>query len=141
MKCVYYVGATISSWLCFGLLDFESVWAWRIPCILQCLGSVVIAAFILCGFMHESPRWLMNKGREEDAYQILCDLHANGDRDDELVRNQFIEIKAGLSADRDLKHTGYSAFLKTPGNRKRLAVVMVLASGTQVRGCKHRSRR
>jgi hypothetical protein len=47
------------------------------PCALQ-LGLLV--------FAKESPRFLISKGREEEALRVLADYHANGDADDELVQ-------------------------------------------------------
>jgi hypothetical protein len=56
---------------------------------------------------YPSPRWQINKGREEAAYVSLAKMHASGDRDDGLVVNQFREIKEGLDQDKLEHHTGY----------------------------------
>lgn len=37
-------------------------------------------------FFPESPRYLMDNGRSEEALQILADLHGKGDINNELVR-------------------------------------------------------
>jgi hypothetical protein len=36
-------------------------------------------------FMPESLRWLLAKGRSEEAVKVLADYHANGTVDDVLV--------------------------------------------------------
>lgn len=37
-------------------------------------------------FFPESPRYLMDNGRSEEALQVLADLHGKGDINNELVR-------------------------------------------------------
>jgi len=44
--------------------------------LLQAVPSVLQFALIL--FAPESPRWLMDKGREDEALQVLAYYHADG---------------------------------------------------------------
>lgn len=41
----------------------------------------------------ESPRWLMIKGREEEALVVLAKLHARGNQNDAFVRGEFAEMR------------------------------------------------
>ncbi|OXG77987.1 hypothetical protein C345_06405 [Cryptococcus neoformans A2-102-5] len=131
---VYYVGSTTSAWICFGTQSLNSNWAWRIPALIMCSGVVLIAIYMCLGLLPESPRWLIKNGKKEQAYQLLADLHANGSISDELVINEIAEINNALAQDEMASHTGYTAFLKTPGNRKRLWVILALGTGTELNG-------
>ena len=83
------------SGITFGTLYIKSNWAWRLPSLLQAAPSFV--QLILVVWLPESPRWLMSQGKDEKALNILAKYHANGDRDDPLVRFEFAEMKATIA--------------------------------------------
>jgi MFS family permease len=127
------VGGIVSSWLCFGMVGWDNSWAWRLPTLVQILGTLSVAIYIGCGFMAESPRWLVSKGRVDEALRSLAKMHANGDVNDELVQHELNEIKRGVEIDGQ-SIAGYSALIQTPGNRRRLLVLMVIAATGQING-------
>lgn len=47
-------------------------------------------------FLPESPRWLAQKDRHEDALNALARLHANGNIDDSYVRAELSEITSKI---------------------------------------------
>lgn len=53
--------------------------------------ALVLMAFV--PFMPESPRWLAEKGRMDEALQVLADVHSKGDKSDALVLAEFKEIE------------------------------------------------
>ena len=67
------VGSIFAAWLCFAMVYYphpESSWAWRVPTLVQGLGPIVLCTFVF--FVPESPRWLIKKGRVDDAHKILA---------------------------------------------------------------------
>lgn len=70
--------------------------------------------------MAESPRWLIRKGRREQALRTLAQLHSNGDEHDELVLNEIAEIVAAIELDENTRQGSIREFWATPGNKKRL---------------------
>lgn len=55
--CLYYLGAILASWTCYGTNDRRDSWAWRIPTILQ--AGYPLLQLIFLAFVPESPRWLV----------------------------------------------------------------------------------
>ncbi|KAL3466373.1 general substrate transporter [Aspergillus heterothallicus] len=128
----FYIGSLVCAWVVYGTLDLHSSWSWRTPTMLQGLPAVFQVAFIW--FLPESPRWLMYKGREEEALEILIKYHANGNQQDELVTAEFYEIREVLRAEKEVETSGVKLFFATPGNRQRLLIIIILAIAGQWSG-------
>lgn len=125
--------ARSASWTCFGTEFIKNNWSWRIPSMLQGIPSVFQFFLILWG--PESPRWLVSKGKDTQALKTLAHYHADGDETDALVLYEFNEIKAGIELDRTVAaNVGWSALWKTPGNRRRMLIIIALAFFSQWSG-------
>jgi MFS family permease len=84
-------GVMISYWLdlAFSFLEPSSI-AWRFPIAFQ----IILAIFILVTIpgLPESPRWLVLKGREDDALEVLAAL-SDLPPDDKRVQGEFLAVK------------------------------------------------
>jgi sugar porter (SP) family MFS transporter len=130
---LWYSGAIVAAWTTFGTFKIQSTWAWRVPSALQALPSVLQVALIW--FCPESPRWLISKGKEAPALHTLAYYHADGNEQDPLVRYEFEEIKAAIEFDRTVAaNVGWKSLFKTPGNRKRMRIIIALAFFSQWSG-------
>ncbi|PPR00155.1 hypothetical protein CVT24_005056 [Panaeolus cyanescens] len=130
---LWYLGSIIAAWATFGTFRIPSSWAWRIPSALQGLPSLL--QIFLIWIVPESPRWLVSKGRDADALKVLAYYHANGDHHHPLVHYEFDEIKAAIEFDRDVaSNVGWLSLLKTPGNRRRMRIIVALAFFSQWSG-------
>ncbi|KAF8902994.1 hexose transporter [Mucidula mucida] len=130
---LWYSGSIVAAWTTFGTFKISNTWAWRVPSVLQALPSVI--QVILIWWAPESPRWLVSKGREEEALDILAYYHADGDRNDPLVQFEFQEIKAAIDFDRNVAaNVGWKALIKTVGNRKRMNIIVAIAFFSQWSG-------
>lgn len=107
----------------------DNNWAWRIPTLLQGLGPLILAAGLW--FVPQSPRWLVKKGRIEEAHQILAKYHANGEMQDPLVLLELHEIRSGVDADEKASTGTWLSFFRTIGNRRRVFVIIMIGTATQ----------
>lgn len=124
-QATWYWGAIISAAVTLGTLFIGNSWSWRVPCLLQGLFPAIqlLGLFIV----PESPRWLVSKGRHDEALNILAKYHANGQADDELVQYEFNEICQAIELEKAVAQTtGWAAFFATKGNRHRLLICILV---------------
>ena len=81
----------------------------------------------------ESPRWLIDHGREEEALEVLADLHGGGDPNNELVQLEYEEIKAQVHFEKTEGAKSYSDILK-PGIFRRVTLGCSLQMWSQLSG-------
>lgn len=107
-------------------------WAWRIPSLLQ--GALPLVQVVCVFLLPESPRWLILKGRHEAARRVLVKYHAGGDENSPLVDFEMREITEQIEFDQRNSGTSYMEFLKTPGNRHRLFLTLMVPTMMQLSG-------
>ncbi|KAJ1324343.1 hypothetical protein MN608_10404 [Microdochium nivale] len=127
----WYIGAALAAWTTFGTFRIESDWAWRIPSYLQALPASIQIVFIF--FLPESPRWLIANGRPEQARAFLVKYHANGDEQSPLANLEYKEMRAVIEAEM-ASEIGWATLVKTPGNRRRMLIIMMLGAFSQLSG-------
>lgn len=132
-NALWSLGAIAAAWITYGTFRMNNDYAWRIPSYLQGLSSVIqlIATF----YIEESPRWLVDRGREEKAKQIITKYHCNGDSEDYMVMLELEEIKEALRLEKEaLATTSYMSFFKTKGNRLRFFIILAVGFFSQWSG-------
>lgn len=70
--------------------------------------AVGLPSILASAFEPESPRWLLKKGREEEAQIVLGHLHGGGNVNAPFVRRELEEVKATISE--EYKHADASWF-------------------------------
>jgi MFS family permease len=85
------IGSFVAGWISYGTFSIGGSKEWRIPLGIQLVPALILALLIL--LFPESPRWLLDNGKEEECLDTLAKLHANGDRQDAWVRAEFAQIQ------------------------------------------------
>lgn len=84
-------------------------------------------------FFPESPRWLIDHGREEEALQILADVHGKGDKENELVRLEYAEIRQQVAFEKAEGAKSYADLFK-PTVLRRVGLGASLQMWSQLTG-------
>ncbi|GFZ43842.1 hypothetical protein JCM24511_01562 [Saitozyma sp. JCM 24511] len=96
------LGIAVCAWTTYGFwrADSQSGWKWRIPGIIP--GALALVVACSCLFFPESPRWLVLKGRVEDARLVFATVldrpPSSEEVEEQLVLSAQIIDVAGESA-------------------------------------------
>ncbi|KAK4211615.1 general substrate transporter [Rhypophila decipiens] len=132
-NCLWNAGALLVTLLALGTSTIENDWSWRSITLLQLVPSTI--QLIGIWFIPESPRFLVNKDRHQEALHILAKWHAGGEINNATVQFEFREIKETIRIQKDMDQgTKYRDFLNTRGNRWRLAIIVSLGIISQYSG-------
>jgi len=126
------VGSIVAAALTFGTYYIAGSWSWRLPALVQVLPTVFQMCMVMLG--PESPRWLMSKGREQEAMDVLVYYHGKGDPHDPLVLYEFEEMKKAMEEEKANKVGSWISLWNTPGMRRRSLIMMTLALSGQWSG-------
>lgn len=123
---LWYLGATLAAWVTYGtyFMGPNASWAWRLPSLLQ--GFLPLFQVLFIYFLPESPRWLVQRDRYEDARKVLVKYHAGGDENSPLVDFEMKEIIAHIETSKATSTTEYRQFLRGRGNLHRLFIIILV---------------
>ncbi|KAH9871157.1 hypothetical protein J1614_006732 [Plenodomus biglobosus] len=127
------VGFIVSTWVGYGSskVPNTSSFSWRFPLAFQCVPCLII----ICGMMFfpESPRYLVETDRSDEAMRVLRKLHYDG-TNDEWLQNEFNEIKLTIDAERAITAPGWRVMFTVPVWRTRLMHATLVQVFTQMTG-------
>ncbi|CRG91746.1 Putative polyol transporter 2 [Talaromyces islandicus] len=129
------IGYALASWIGLGFYFVNASGSqWRLPLAIQCLPPLVLACGIF--MLPESPRWLIDNDRIEDALRSFESIHAESDQsianDHRALVAEFNLLQALIVHERQDKHT-FSDMFRYPAMRKRCLIgffVLFACQGT-----------
>ncbi|TVY40478.1 Sugar transporter [Lachnellula occidentalis] len=121
------IGYALAGWVGYGcFFESTSSFAWRFP-------NAVLAIW---GLFPESPRWLVSRGQDEKALQILCKLHHDPttDTEDHFAHQELRLIKSQLEVDRTLitQHGQWQLFTMPTYRRRSILGFFLMMGGQNV---------
>lgn len=111
----------------------ETDYQWRLTFVVLTFVALLYLGSLF--LIPESPRWLMEKGRDDEAIKVLEYLHKHdSDPNGTFAHAEAKQIKAQVEAERGLPH-GYIYIFTTPALRKRAfcsILIWVMGQGTGI---------
>ncbi|WWC66114.1 uncharacterized protein I206_100014 [Kwoniella pini CBS 10737] len=127
------IGAIVAGWIAYGVQQTHpnAPMAWRLPLGFQMAPAVPL--LLLSFLLPESPRWLMIKGRDQDALRTLARLHARGNENDPFVQGEWLAMKEKLGQEASVDQSwGLIFYDKT--NLRKVLYGIILQFSVQMTG-------
>lgn len=105
--------------------------AFRIPWGVQALPAALLIGGLF--FFPESPRWLADQDRWEEALRVLADVHGGGDLNHPKVLAEYQEIEEVIRFEREEAISSYAELTK-PRILKRVILGMSIQMWSQLCG-------
>jgi MFS family permease len=133
-------GYMLSAWVGFACYYAETTipeFAWRFPLALQCFPPLIL--LIGSPWLPRSPRWLISKGKMDEARNVLRRLRQSKDDPNDLVaKEEFYQTKEQLHLEAEkLAATGHSVWTaawKIKSYRRRMLIGFLTQWGAEFGG-------
>ena len=132
-------GYMLAGWVGYACYFAEgklSSFGWRFPLCLQCLPALVL--LLGSPWLPRSPRWLIAKGKHEEAKIVLQKLRQSPDDPDNLVaKEEYFQTAEQIRLEAERLSTYgnvWNAVLRKKSYRKRMAIGFLTQWGAEFGG-------
>lgn len=126
-------GYAIAAWIGYACYFASNEgFQWRFPLAVQVLWPLIL--LILTPILPESPRWLLMRGRSDEAWKIIEKLHDSKNNSSAIsfAREEFYVMKNQVEADLELaKQATWMSMFRSPSDRKRLFCAFMTMFGSE----------
>lgn len=114
----------MSRWVGYGSLHAPdtSQFQWRFPLAFQTFPAIMLLVGMV--FLPESPRYLIEKERDDTAMKVLKRLHFDGTNGD-WINTEYDEIKSTIEAENAVAAPSWISMFRVPQWRTRLLYVQL----------------
>jgi sugar porter (SP) family MFS transporter len=128
------LGFVVAQWVGYGSSKATGPFSWRFPLSLQVLPAIILGAGIL--FLPESPRWLLEHEKSEQAKRTLETLHLKRDGSNvDFVDREFLEIRDAILAEKaETKSVTWKVIFTNAPYRRRVILACGIQAFTQTSG-------
>ncbi|KAI5460600.1 general substrate transporter [Mariannaea sp. PMI_226] len=125
-------GFAAANWVGFGCSFASGQFQWRFPLAFQCLPALVVLFGIY--FLPYSPRWLLEKDRDDEALVVIRRLHGNIGYDESFFLAEYNQMREQIQFEKSVGNAGWREVFRTSGNRKRILLGVLVQVFTQLSG-------
>ncbi|KAL0088643.1 sugar transporter [Phycomyces blakesleeanus] len=128
-QMMYSVGALVTSFTAYGckLNEGLGLWQWKTVTLLQAAIPVICCATIFT--CPESPRWLISKGKFDQAKRAL-----ERTREEDQVVEEFEGIKASIEWEKENSSNSLKELWVDKSIRRRMILGLIMNFGQQLTG-------
>lgn len=128
------VGINVAQWVGYGCSLYAGSFSWRFPLSFQVCPALIMLFGI--PFLPESPRWLIENGKNDAARAILSRLHIKKDGSNKaVVEQEYVQISEAIAAERRTSvRSWYQLFFTRPSWRRRILLACGIQAFTQCSG-------
>ena len=126
-------GIFLVYWIDYAFSSHNSSYAWRIPCILQCVFLFPMLAILLV--VPETPRWLASHGRADESLSVLQKIHQHR-ASDESIRLLHADILAVVAVEKAVGTGSWRDLLKNDNlqSQRRFLIACAIQAFQQLGG-------
>ncbi|KAG2222230.1 hypothetical protein INT45_010643, partial [Circinella minor] len=99
------LGISIAFWAAYGAASLKQNEFWRVPLGIQLIPALVFGMALM--YIPQSPRYLVQKHRDEEALLVLALIRGDGTVEHKAVQMEFAEIKQTLMFEQKYNKIGY----------------------------------
>ncbi|ODQ52031.1 hypothetical protein SAICODRAFT_26103 [Saitoella complicata NRRL Y-17804] len=125
-------GFALANWIGYASYWSGNDFQFRFPMSFQCLPALILT--IGMQFLPESPRWLIEQGRYEEAYTVTKRLHYTDTQDETFFEQEFHQMKEQITYEKQEEVTSTLELFRRPSYRKRILLAIFIQVGTQACG-------
>jgi sugar porter (SP) family MFS transporter len=128
----YFIGSILAAAIAIRTTGIAGDWSWRVPSLLQIVPSLLQICTVF--MLPESPRWLISKDRDDEAFAVLTKYHAEGDANSLLVQAEMAQIRSTIKIEMEHSNQSWLDLFRTAGMRRRALIAGFLGLFTQMSG-------